>query len=291
MNVHRALKTRRSEKEYIGVELHIPVPTRADAWSLLDENGTYHSIPGTYLKNGTYVPCRMNRVSLEKQAFLGFVCLYLLQQQNDGGSSKHFVFGEARMLPYMRPPHNYPMIDMLLSLVHGCFFGMVMEAKCNKEYALLVGLEDEFIDNKWRDYDASKYIEMRVETNYKSLDYILDILEDASNTVYGHGILSGVEPAHFMIGIISICALPIPNLITKMFTKYNHELPDALDAFFKVCVDEFTVSVQEAWQVNGGTETNRRIISDGGKCATEYFNVDNEFLQGHEQTIILPEIK
>ena len=234
----------------------------------------------------------MDRVSTDKQAVFGFICLYLLQQQDDGGKIDRFVFGEARMLPYMRPPHNYPMIDMLLSLVHDCFFGMVMEAKCNQQYALLVGLGDEFIDKRWYDREASTYIKMSVETSYKPIEYILEVLQDASETVFGSGILYEVEPYQFMNGIISICALHIPNLMTNMFKKYNHELLNDLDAFFKVCVDEFTVSLQEAWQVNGGTETNSITISDGGAYATEYFNVDSQVLLDLEAEIIkLPPLR
>jgi hypothetical protein len=152
-----------------------------------------------------------------------------------------------------------------------------------------VGLGGEFINNKWRDYDALRYIKMSVESSYNLLENILDVLQDASNIAFGYGILDGVEPEQFMKGIISICALPLPNLMTKMFTKYNHELSDALDAFFKVCVDEFTTSVQQVWQVNGGTETNRITISNDGKDPDEYFNMDGvESLQYYMEVLQLP---
>lgn len=271
----------------INTPLHVPLPPQTKNTQPLD-NTEYHDICSTYLKDGTRVLCHMNRVSSEIQAMIGFFCLYLLHQQDDGGGDRCFIF-DKRKNHCWRPPHNYPMINMLLSLVHDCFFGMVMEAKCNQEYASLVGLGGEFINNKWRDYDALRYIKMSVESSYNLLENILDVLQDASNIAFGYGILDGVEPEQFMKGIISICALPLPNLMTKMFTKYNHGLSDALDAFFKVCVDEFTTSVQQVWQVNGGTETNRITISNDGKDPDEYFNMDGvESLQYYMEVLQLP---
>jgi hypothetical protein len=290
MKVEIALRT---FDEYAGEiyklsKLYVPIPSLTANTKPLYESENFRGIRSTCLKNGTYVLCCMNRVSTDIQAVIGFLCLYLLDQQDDGGGDRCFIFDKERRSHYYRPPHNYPMINMLLSLVHDCFFGMVMEAKCNQKYALLVGLEDEFIDIRWRDYEASEYIKMSVETSYNPLKNILDVLQDASNIAFGYGILDDVEPHQFMNGIISLCALSLPNLMT-MFTKYNHESLDALDAFFNVCVDEFTASVQQAWRVNGGTETNRITISNDGKDPDEYFNMDGvESLLYYMETLQLP---
>jgi hypothetical protein len=265
---------------------HVAQPTNCKIYPLRENEG-YQPIRCIYLKNGTCVHCCMNRVSPNIQALLGFFCLYLLNQQDDSDEKDDCFIFDATINTYCRrPPHNYPMIEMLLSLVHDCFFGMVMEAKCNQQYALLVGLGDEFIDSRELYYHESEYITMSVETDYSPLAYILNILDDACLIPSGYGTLDQIEPYKFINGIISICALPcIPDLMTNIFTKYNHELPD----FFKVVVDDFTASIQKIWQVNGGTETNRITISNDGKEPDEYFNMDGvKSFQYYMETLKLP---
>jgi hypothetical protein len=232
----------------------------------------------------------MNGVSPSIQAILGFFCLYLLTQQNDNDYDGLFIFDEKQNTRKMkRPPHNYPMINMLLSVVHHCYFGMVMEAKRNQEYALLVGLGDEFIVQGWQNDFNSQFITTTVETDYNPFAYILDILLDASIIPSGYGILDMVKPDQFMNGIIAICALREESFsMTEMFRKYKHGEEDAVPVFFSEFFNDFSESVEEAWEKEGGTETNRIIIDNDGMGRSDYFNLDECSFKNDRTTIALP---
>jgi hypothetical protein len=236
------------------------------------------------------VRCLMNGVSPSQQAIIGFFCLYILTQQDDSEYYDGlFTFDATINTSIMgRLPHNEPVINMLLTVVHHCYFGMVMEAKRNQEYALLVGLGDEFIERRWRNDYNSQFITTTVETNYKPFAYILDILLDASIIQCGSGILEYVEPIQFMYGIIAICALPNNTFsMNDMFAKYKHGEPDAVPEFFNKFFNDFRESVQKAWEKKGGTETNRITFDNDGWCRNTYSNLEEGSFENERTTIII----
>jgi hypothetical protein len=282
------------------VPLHVPRPPHWEVSSsvrrLASRKG--HCLTrSTQLKNGAIVKSSMNCVSYQRHAVIGVGCLYLLTQQDfggsngsddesddgsddgsNGGSNSGSDCGSDDEGNCMRPPHNWPMIQMLLTLVQHCSFGMVMEAKRNQKYAQLVGLEKEYVGSSWHNDYNEEYIAMNVETNYGSLTYVLKVLLDASMIPSGCGILDQVDPDLFMKGIIAMCALPDPSIsTTNMFESYVHGEPDAVNDFFSEWVKPFTESVKKAWQDNGGTETNRITIGNLGMGLDRYFNMDGHF--------------
>lgn len=269
--------------------LHEPTPPEGSSFYRLDGGKRVCCRRSVTLKNGMVVQCLMNGVSPSIQAIIGFFCLYLLTQQDDSDEDLFIFDVEKRTSKIRRPSHNYPMINMLLSIVHHCYFGMVMEAKRNQKYALLVGLGDEFIDQGWRNEFNSEFITTTVETDYNPFAYILDILFDASIIQCGSGILGNVEPRQFMYGIIAICALPDNSFsMTNMFTKYKHGEPDAVPDFFNDFFNDFSESVKEAWKNKGGTETNRITFDNNASMDRDaYFNLDECSFENARTTNII----
>ena len=292
LNVRRAFKYA-GEKygDALCSFLHEPTPPQGSSFFRLSTRKGVCSERRATLSNRMEVQCLMNGVSPSKQAIIGFFCLYLLTQQDD--SVYHdglFLFDAEQNTSIMkRSPHNYPMINMLLSVVHHCYFGMVMEAKRNKEYALLVGLRNEFIYQGWKNEYLSEFITTTVETDYKPFAYILDILIDASMIICGSGILSDVEPIPFMNGIIAICALGEESFsMTDMFRKYKHGEEDAVLDFFEQFFNDLRTSIEKAWEKEGGTETNRIIIDNDGMGRSDYFNLEVCSFENDRTTIALP---
>ena len=268
--------------------LHEPTPPEGSSFYRLSDRKGVCCRRIVKLKNGMEVQCLMNGVSPSIQAIIGFFCLYLLTQQDDGDEDLFIFDVEKRTSKIRRPSHNYPMINMLLSIVHHCYFGMVMEAKRNKEYALLVGLRNEFIYQGWKNEYLSEFITTTVETDYNPFAYILDILFDASIIQCGSGILGNVEPRQFMYGIIAICALPDNSFsMTDIFTKYKHGEPDAVPDFFDHFYNDLRTSIEKAWEKEGGTETNRIIIDNDGMGRSDYFNMEVCSFEDDRTTIII----
>ncbi len=292
LNVRRAfIDVRDEDGDMPRSYLHEPTPPQGSSFFRLSTRKGVCSGRRAKLSNRMEVRCLMNGVSPSKQAIIGFFCLYLLTLHDDSVYHDGFFLFDAEQNTSImkRLPHNYPMINMLLSVVHHCYFGMVMEAKRNKEYALLVGLGNEFIYQGWKNEYLSEFITTTVETDYKPFAYILDILIDASMIRCGSGILSDVEPIPFMNGIIAICALREESFsMTEMFRKYKHGEEDAVLDFFDQFFDDLRTSIEKAWEKEGGTETNRIIIDNDGMGRSDYFNLDECSFENDRTTIALP---
>jgi len=270
-----------SSYEELRPKVHVLKPAMPDRTPrsdfVIDFRSKSRNSRTTYDLNGKTVQCKLNAVSPSTQAFIGLCCLSLLEEvgigrddddddddeddeddddedddDEDDDDEDDDIFG--LLVKRDVPRERYPQILFLVSLVKGCYFGMLMEAHHNPSYAHLVGLSSEYKHGSEKPRFNGEYIRFKMMIEREP---IMNLIISMNG-----GRWSTLDIETLVNGVTSLCALP------GSIFEDALKLPDKCDQ---------TKEAQSVvHQFFTGTDKGKDS-SNGGSEKSDYFNIKWEW--------------